>query len=283
LEALKLKNYMVDSYNISESAETLNAKTDILAVVSPRTDLLESEYNALIDFFNAGGRAIMLMDNSFFNEDLGQMQIYMNDLPFFNALISRFDLRLNNDLVISKDPAHMNLRSTSISMMANIHSITQHLTEANLPIVMSEASSIEFTDKTDATIFALLSTNSKSYAKQLTNGMNNLTQSPVDKTGSFTVGAISELQNSKLILFSTSSCIGNDAFAIPGNQELMESSIDYLNPMGRTIHISTKPFGIQNLPNFDTLSRLLLFLFSAILLPATVLVFGIKRCIKYKK
>ncbi len=283
LQMLDIKNYQVENYNLSDSTDALRPSTDIVMIISPHTDLLESEFSTLLDFLSLGGKILLFMDNASFNEEQGVLQIYINELPYFDALLSTYGLVLNDDLLICRDPSRINLRSTSICMTAAEHTITRELMEHKFPLVMSECSSIEFTDSRDAQAYALIRTGNNCYAKQLTSTLNNLNPGPTDLTGNFTVAALSQLQNSILILFSDSSCIDNNAFSVLGNKALIEASIDYLSPLGKNTSIPSKPYGTPLSASFNTFSRFVLILISTILLPSGILFFGIKFYFKNKQ
>ncbi len=266
LQMLDIKNFTVSTYNFAGTGESLNPETDILLIISPKTDLLESEYAEIVEFLSLGGRVMAFMDNAAFSTEQGILQVYKNSFPAFDSLFRAYNLKINSDLVVASDLSVINLRPTSIIMQAAGHPILSYVSENNVQVVMSETSSILAFAESQAAVFPLLYTPVGCYSKEIDGTFSSLKRAQGDAEGPFVVAALSELKDSKLLVFTDSLIIKNDAFSIPGNKLLLESSVNYMNPTGRMVNISSKPFS-QMARSAKAGYKLLLYFINVIALP----------------
>jgi len=242
LSQLENLNYEVNTVSLSSDMVTINPKTDILIVASPKSDLTEAEYEVFHAFLEQGGSAVFLMDNAVFSKTQGRLLLYPQKLPYFERLLQTYNLTLNKDLVVGGDPAYIGLRATTIALTPAQHEITAPLLEQGSPVVFSDSSSIRFLDGySGVTLFPLLATSDTCYAKVVDENFTNLKQTQADQSGSFIMGALAEKNGSHLALFGTSSFISDEALTIAGNSSLIMDTLGYINPGDVSLGVEIKP------------------------------------------
>ena len=106
LQLLDMGNYQVTEWSLASSTKALDPKTDILVAVSPKADLEHSEYEAIAQFMQAGGRALLLFDRASFNTTQGVLQVYSTSLPLFSELLWQYRMQVNDDLLLLRRCAH---------------------------------------------------------------------------------------------------------------------------------------------------------------------------------
>ena len=274
---LEANNFSVLTCDLS--SYTLNPSTDILLVAAPKTDLSESEYVALQEFLSLGGRALFLMENASFSSEYGVMQLYIDPLPRFESLLAQYGMQINKDLVVSADPAKINLRSTSMP----VQTVPSQDLSPNAPsVVLSEMSSIRLLENSGIQAQELLRTHEACYLKELSSGLDNLRQDAEDAAGSFLVGAYAQKESSRLVLVTGNSLISNRGLAIPGNKNLLNQVLEYLSPVENDLSIPVKYLsGAAVSPSFLTKGILALLGFAVI--PSLLIYLGVQICYKRKQ
>lgn len=240
---LENQNYEVATINLSSAAaRKLSPQMDVLVVVSPKTDLSKEEYEAIREFLDKGGRALFLMDHSFFSKSQGRLFLYSNDMPYFDILLKWYNLALNSDVVVGGDPSYSGLRATNFAVTAQKHIITQKLLKNSDPVVFSDASSVSLLDEhEDVALSPLITTPESSHTKSIIKGFSNLLREDGDPSGPFVLGALAERADSKLVLFGTSSFVSNDSLEIAGNDQLILDTLEYISPTDASINIPAHP------------------------------------------
>ena len=263
--------YSISTYDPLRTGSQLDVSTDLLLVISPKTDLTEYEYNGIVNFLSAGGNALFAMDNALYDSLSANLQILGTRLPYFDMLLARYGLSLNQDLILCTDTNSTNLRATSLILSPSKHAITSPI--GGHPIVFGELSSINLRPNSK-NVLALLSTSETCYSKQLSAGTLLLSKMQGDPSGSFIAGALSTDNNSTIALFSSSSFLTNDGLQISGNEQLLSLTATYLlNPR---ISIDAKPVGLYSNP-LSTLSirHLIVAASATVILPSVVMLFGL--------
>lgn len=144
------------------------------------------------------------------------MQLYIDPLPRFESLLAQYGMQINKDLVVSADPAKINLRSTSMP----VQTVPSQDLSPNAPsVVLSEMSSIRLLENSGIQAQELLRTHEACYLKELSSGLDNLRQDAEDAAGSFLVGAYAQKESSRLVLVTGNSLISNRGLAHSGQQE----------------------------------------------------------------
>ena len=171
-------------------------------------------------------------------------------------------MQINKDLVVSADPAKINLRSTSMP----VQTVPSQDLSPNAPsVVLSEMSSIRLLENSGIQAQELLRTHDACYLKELSSGLDNLRQDAEDAAGSFLVGAYAQKESSRVVLVTGNSLISNRGLAIPGNKNLLNQVLEYLSPVENDLSIPVKYLsGAAVSPSFLTKGILALLGFAVI-------------------
>lgn len=273
-------NYNVSRYDYLRSSIPLDAATDILVAVSPKTDLTQEEYKGISAFLKEGGTFIVLMDSCQYKEDAGVIEKVERTQERFTQLLCDYGLMLNDNIIISEDLASSGFRSTTLITIPDTASMRK-LINTGGSAVLSECASIEFIEGCDAKITPLLTTSEKCYNNSLNTGVR-LEKGENSQEGAFTVAAKSQKDNGKLILFSSSSFIKSSEISISANSDAFLDAIAFADArIGKTEadpKLINKGFVIKS-----GFVRFLWVMLLGVILPSSILALGIYRAIKRKR
>lgn len=215
---LDLLNYSVLRYDYLRSSSPLDPKTDILIAVSPKTDFSSEELKAIKTFMQNGGTFILLLDNAYYSDSTHAVEKTERDQPRLTQLLKEYNLSVNFDVLVSENPENAGLRSTAL--------ITEPI--ENSPVtgnaVLSECSSISILSDANAVVTPLFKTKSQTYSSPTAYGID-LQKKETSVSGSFITAALSKGENSKLIVFSTSSFLNNSEFLTDINNTLISKTL----------------------------------------------------------
>ncbi|MBQ9942068.1 MAG: Gldg family protein [Christensenellaceae bacterium] len=276
-------NYDIGTVDLSSSAQSLSPQTDILMVVSPKYDLAEEEYESMREFLGNGGRAVFLMDRCSFSKTQGDLLRYDQPLPYFDRILTSYGLGLQQNVIVGGDPAYIGLRATTCTVSAQRHNITAALLKEAQPVVFSDTSAIMVdTAKEDTLITPLVTTADSCYAKVLDDSFLNLKRTSGDQSGSFLVGALAERDQSRIVLYGTSSFVSDDNLSIEGNRALITGTLDHLSPRDLGLDLPPKSLSLSALdaPE-DSLAAITAV--CCLLLPALVLGTGLHVYLRRKR
>lgn len=276
LQMLDIGNFQVSSYDPSADTQPLDAKTDILVIVSPKADLEHNEYETISKFMEEGGRTLLLLDRASFNTKQGTLQIYTTELPSFSKLMADYNIQVNDDLIFSRSVEAMNLRRTSFRATPLMHSVTEQLIKNDQGVVVNEAASLCFLNGGEVKISALLAADARCFAKTLENGVENFTYQSKDMQGTFIVAALAEKDASCLAVITDSLCIGDESLSIPGNRLFFESLINTISPMEPLISVESKELCIPGIPRSGGAAQMLIMIGGLLVLPFVVLYVGMR-------
>ncbi len=284
IQLLDIGNFQIDSYDLSTSTQQLDAQTDILVIVSPKADLEHSEYETISQFMQQGGRILLFLDRSSFNMTQGILQIYTTEMPLFSQLLADYNIKINDDLIISRSVDSINLRRTSFRATPLMNVLTEELCDNHWSVVVNEAASLSFLEKEGVQVQMLLAADSDCFAKKLSSKIENFNYQEGDRQGVFIVGALSEKVTSQLAVITDSQCIGDEALSAPGNHLFFENLLKKLSPLETLISIESKELVVPELQLSDLKPEGLFILAGMILLPIAVFYIGIRmRTRKWKK
>ena len=262
-------------YDYLRSSSPLDPKTDILIAVSPKTDFSSEELKAIKTFMQNGGTFILLLDNAYYSDSTHAVEKTERDQPRLTQLLKEYNLSVNFDVLVSENPENAGLRSTAL--------ITEPY--ENSPVmgnaVLSECSSISILSDANAVVTPLFKTKSPTYSSPTTYGID-LQKKETSVSGSFITAALSKGENSKLIVFSTSSFLNNSEFLTDINNTLISKTLA-LTDIGLPV-IELKPKEIYEV--FEIKSgfvRTLLTAVIAVILPVSIAVLLYIRRLKRLK
>jgi len=184
-QALSADGYYVSTVNIATSGIPDDA--NLLIFAAPSDDLNAEAIEDLDKYLDNGGNAAF-----FFAPGL-------NKLPKLDAYLEEWGLKVNRDLVFEGDArrnkSQSGFRSEPIPyMQMDDYDITYDLIEKNMDFVAPESSSITLIEnnRAEAQVTALLKTTDKAYAKPEVTADMSIEKQKGDKSGQFTLAAMSK-------------------------------------------------------------------------------------------
>ena len=237
---LDMANFQVSEFDVSATKQPLNPETDILIAVSPKADLEQSEYEAIAQFMQSGGRLLLFMDKASFNTAQGILQVYTAEMPMFEKLLAEYNIAINRDIILARDENTINLRRTSFGATPTMKDIPSSLYGEEMNVVVHEAASLRFLRGGQATVTELLTADTRCFAKPLRQKIENFHFEKGDRSGGFCVGAMSEKETSCLAVITDSQCIGDTAFSIDGNYLFFDGLVHSLAPLEPPTAVSGK-------------------------------------------
>lgn len=249
---LVLDNFDVQTINLSKDQTRLK-KGDILVIMRPTIDLIESEREQIRDFLADSGRAVFMIDP------------YKDPLPRFESLLKFFKIELSQEIVVETD-AKMYRDPSPINLTPAIaeHEITQPVlqTDKNLSLFRSRA--ILFNNENDkgVEVQKLLYTSRSAYAKKDFNPAHPQ-KAAGDAEGPFTVALAykkvvnerdDELQT-RIVVFGSSSLVDISTYGFsaedaamyepqPANYDLFLNSVNWA--ANRQNRITIRPKSIMS-------------------------------------
>ncbi|MGI6665279.1 MAG: Gldg family protein [Christensenellaceae bacterium] len=240
LQSLEPKGYEIVSYTWGEKHNVLNAKTDVLLVIAPKADLSEGEYAELLNFCNEGGKLLIFMDYTYLDEEDTIVSI-SEALPHFSALQEVFGITAEENILLSNDPAEINLRSTSLLVKPTSALFQQFSLESHTlqRLVFSEVSALTLHNLPFVKNYPLVQTGAACYTRPLS-ALDQLKYTKEDMLQSYIVGALGEKENAKCIVFGDASFLSNENYVLGNHSALLEACVDYLSPATTTVNVPSK-------------------------------------------
>ena len=276
LQLLDMGNYQVTEWSLASSTKALDPKTDILVAVSPKADLEHSEYEAIAQFMQAGGRALLLFDRASFNTTQGVLQVYSTSLPLFSELLWQYRMQVNDDLLFSGDVRTINLRRTSLRVRPMLEGMQES------EVIINEAASLDILDVEDVAdvgadtqVSPLLVTEGVCFAKGLAQKVENFNfQQGTDAKGRFVVGALAARGDSRLAVLTDSLMVGDETIGISGNWAFFEGLLEELSPLTPAVSIEGKALSVPHRLLGGRTMQVLLWSLAFLLLPLGVVFAG---------
>lgn len=252
---LKNLNFEVVSVDLSSTELKLNPRTDLLVMISPKADLEESEYEAVMDFSEAGGNIVLFMDRATFNIGQGKLQKYQTELPLLSTLMESFGLGIGKNIIYTDNISRINLRRSSL-MVKNIYS--------DRSVIISEAAEVLIMGKEDIEFKSILTTFDDCCEISVEDMENKVLQTK--EMRAFNTGVIAKSGNSRLCVISDSTCISDDALIIEGNATFVKDLTEDMMPNYMNNEIGEKSLFVKPADQRvrDVLSYVLLILITAI-------------------
>lgn len=260
-------DFQYSVYDALMPDQHLDPDSDILIAVSPKTDLIEAEYEKISEFLGAGGKAIFFMDSFYYDSDREEMNARVHELPLFAKIFEEHGMLIGRDIIFGKDTKYTNLRPTSLIVKTKLNEMTRALNGKS--VVISEVSSIVFTPGSSAE--PVLETNSGCASGSVYSWDAAEEQ---DGGKSFCVAALCEDDNSSIMLFGSSSIISNDEIGISGNEAFTAAILDYA--ADTKLNIPAKDFGgTSNFIVGSYTQKMLIVLLCVCVIPAIALITGV--------
>lgn len=261
-----------NGYEVRELSlgNTVPEDASVILFVSPTTDLLADEMENLITYLEKGGNAIFLMD----------VQRSSNELTNFNSVFGRYNLAVNNDLILEGDQLSYYEDFNIIIPTPLDTEVTTKLDPAFLRLYMPNCRSISIlqAEKDWITTKPLLVTSDKSISKNILTHEEN--------RGPFILGALSENKGSGV---SRVALIGNAQFvsdnwmnhANDNGKRYIMSALNWMQEQDDSVYIPSKSLRSQPI-QLTAQSRFVSFISLSFLLPLLIIGFGIFVWIRRK-
>lgn len=270
---LKGLGYDFDPYDSTTATQPLDPDFNTLMVVSPKTDLANSEYESIKQFLKDGGNALFLIDYVALDTASGMFFTNNDHLDNFNALLMRYDVQINRNYIIGGNPNMiLNRPGAHIPVMFK-HMVTENLIEDNKTPVLSDVSSLTISGKDPSSAIILL-TDKNTWAKDLDGGSMQINQTPEDETGPFVIAAVGEVGNSRIAVFGTSSFVQSGEIERSANQDLIVGTVNSLANTSTDINIAAKLMVSGTINLASELQKNILIALVVGIMPLTVIVFG---------
>ena len=245
ISMLDLKNYIISTYDFSTTNIKLNPKTDVLIIVSPKADLEQNEYDSIRDYMSNGGSILALIDRTSFNTKQGVLQKYASQLPLFQQLFENYSMQVNNDVIVSDSNDATGMRKTVLNAVV-VRQNEENEIERN--VILNEASSIDILDRS-GTVRELLVSGDGCNAYTVDDNIEQNIAKLGSGKESYLVGAVSTLKESRIILITDSTCIGDDILQINGNYSFFNDVINELVPANQPVYLGGRPLDNINVKN----------------------------------
>lgn len=236
-----------------------------LLLISPASDLTESEADAILAYLSSGGDMLLFTDYT------------ETEMPNFDRVLSSYGVTRGKGLIIEGDESRY-LSQYVHYLLPEIrsHAVTDPLLQGGYAVLAPVAEPI-FTqaDAREGLAYtALLTTSEASYRKTLTDyTLEDYSLSPDDMTGPFTIGLavtedligggdvldeaedaqahaeIPDAQQTRIVYFSTSYLLDPtvSAYVAGANEDLVKNALNWMTEREAAISISPKRISIEYL------------------------------------
>ena len=198
---------------------------DCLMIVSPTSDISEEEKTELLDYLEAGGKAMIFSDYT------------QDDLPNFDAVLENYGVKCAEGIVFEGDNQHYGMQMPYYLVPAvNSTDASSETASAGSYVLAPYAQGIQKTDdvRDTVTIDSILTTSDKAYSK--TNMQSsNIEKEDGDVDGPFDLGvAITEKldddKETQIVYYSTANLMESQVnqMVSGGNEKLLLESLNWM-------------------------------------------------------
>ena len=198
---------------------------DCLMIVSPTSDISEEEKTELLDYLEAGGKAMIFSDYT------------QDDLPNFDAVLENYGVKCAEGIVFEGDNQHYGMQMPYYLVpTVNSTDASSETASAGSYVLAPYAQGIQKTDdvRDTVTIDSILTTSDKAYSK--TNMQSsNIEKEDGDVDGPFDLGvAITEKldddKETQIVYYSTANLMESqiNQMVSGGNEKLLLESLNWM-------------------------------------------------------
>ncbi len=266
-----------DTSNIILAQEDIPEECNLIIISSPDTDYSKEETDKLHEFFMRGGDAIISITPQTSTE-----------LTNLNILFEEWGVRYKNQMILDHYQSLSGYPMYVVPTIATIENVTDKLNTRNYFAIIPAAMPIEMTGTETASVKvrALMTSSSRSYAKDLTEAFTNYDQTEDDDVGPFNMCVISEyvVSDKNLnytrsdLLFCTAGLISDSVLSPKAsnflNAQFIETVVDYISEYNDVVVIEDKNFTSNTLNILTWQVRVVLWVV-VILMPLAILAIGI--------
>lgn len=208
---------------------------DCLMIVSPTSDISEEEKTEILDYLEAGGKAMIFSDYS------------QDDLPNFDAVLENYGVKRAAGIVFEGDSQHYGMQMPYYLVpTVNSTDASSETASAGSYVLAPYAQGIQKTDdvRDTVTISSILTTSDQAYSK--TNMQSsNIEKEDGDIDGPFDLGvAITETldddKETQIVYYSTSNLMQSQVnqMVSGGNEKLLLESLSWMTNTDESSSVS---------------------------------------------
>ena len=254
---------------------------DCLMIVSPTSDISEEEKTEILDYLEAGGKAMIFSDYT------------QDDLPNFDAVLASYGVKRAEGIVFEGDSQHYGMQMPYYLVpTVNSTDASSETASAGSYVLAPYAQGIQKTDdvRDTVTIDSILTTSDQAYSK------TNMQSSQIEKedddvNGPFDLGvAITEKldddKETQIVYYSTANLMESQVNQIVsgGNEKLLLESLSWMTSTDESSSVSISSKSLQSTSLTVTDYDAAFWKFCTIgLLPGVFLVAGFLIWLKRRK
>lgn len=216
---------------------------DCLMIVSPTSDISEEEKTEILDYLEAGGKAMIFSDYT------------QDDLPNFDAVLASYGVKRAEGIVFEGDSQHYGMQmSYYLVPTVNSTDASSETASAGSYVLAPYAQGIQKTDdvRDTVTIDSILTTSDQAYSK------TNMQSSQIEKedddvNGPFDLGvAITEKldddKETQIVYYSTANLMESQVnqMVSGGNEKLLLESLSWMTSTDESSSVSISSKSLQS-------------------------------------
>ena len=216
---------------------------DCLMIVSPTSDISEEEKTEILDYLEAGGKAMIFSDYT------------QDDLPNFDAVLASYGVKRAEGIVFEGDSQHYGMQMPYyLVQTVNSTDASSETASAGSYVLAPYAQGIQKTDdvRDTVTIDSILTTSDQAYSK------TNMQSSQIEKedddvNGPFDLGvAITEKldddKETQIVYYSTANLMESQVnqMVSGGNEKLLLESLSWMTSTDESSSVSISSKSLQS-------------------------------------
>ena len=216
---------------------------DCLMIVSPTSDISEEEKTEILDYLEAGGKAMIFSDYT------------QDDLPNFDAVLANYGVKRAEGIVFEGDSQHYGMQMPYYLVpTVNSTDASSETASAGSYVLAPYAQGIQKTDdvRDTVTIDSILTTSDQAYSK------TNMQSSQIEKEdgdvdGPFDLGvAITEKldddKETQIVYYSTANLMESQVnqMVSDGNEKLLLESLSWMTSTDESSSVSISSKSLQS-------------------------------------
>lgn len=216
---------------------------DCLMIVSPTSDISEEEKTEILDYLEAGGKAMIFSDYT------------QDDLPNFDAVLASYGVKRAEGIVFEGDSQHYGMQMPYYLVpTVNSTDASSETASAGSYVLAPYAQGIQKTDdvRDTVTIDSILTTSDQAYSK--TNMQNSqIEKEDDDVNGPFDLGvAITEKldddKETQIVYYSTANLMESQVnqMVSGGNEKLLLESLSWMTSTDESSSVSISSKSLQS-------------------------------------
>lgn len=235
-ESIKKDNIDIETLNLVNVGE-VPEDTDCILINSPQTDLSESEKEAVLDYLESGGKALIFSDYT------------TSELTNFDSLLANYGVERVDGVIFEGDNQHYVAQMPYYLLPEmNESEITTNLVSDNRYILMPVAQGIKQSEDARDTlnIVSLLSTTGDAYSKVNTDS-TTVEKEEGDIDGPFDIGVsiseeVDDENSTQIVYFSSSALMQEqiDQMVSGSNTQLITDSLSWMCKQEESVSIPVK-------------------------------------------